>query len=185
MQVVAAGPQIFHVFRHGGASRGTPHEIGIRGKQETLAGPFDGLGLAGAFTHKGAARAQRSFLVHGHEVTKADEGIGHRHAAVHVQQGGETVFAQTFTEGFGHRVHGNGPRRDQFAKRFVVNEANVEMVAAMLDNGLDREMNIGLIEVGAVARIEALPLAGVDVVRGVDPQFRLLGILEGSTVGIV
>ena len=52
----------------------------------------------------------------------------------------------------------------------------------MLDNCLDRQVNIGLVEVGSVPGIEALPLTSVDRILRVDPELGFVVVLQGSIV---
>jgi len=77
--------------------------------------------------------------------------------------------------GIGHRLqpYKLGPRvGQQFAKRCIVNQADVKIAAAMCNERLNAEVDIWLVEVARISRLETLPFPGVDLVAGVNPEFR-------------
>ena len=75
-----------------------------------------------------------------------------------------------------------GPAGDDFLEDGVVDEADVEILGAVVDDGLECELNEGLVEFFIVARGAKSPVAGVDVVVCMDPEFGLVFAVEGGFV---
>jgi hypothetical protein len=64
--------------------------------------------------------------------------------------------------------------RQQFGEGLVVDQTHVEIVGAMVNDGLDEQFQVGLVQFRAGSRHETFPLSRVQFEFGVNPQFRAI-----------
>ena len=76
-------------------------------------------------------------MVKGQQSSHAEEGIGHHHASIVIEQRHQSLLPHMTAHRLLHNLHIVVPPRNQFGKRVIVDETNVEIVAAHIDDGLN------------------------------------------------
>jgi hypothetical protein len=71
---------------------------------------------------------------------------------------------------------------NELTKGFVVDQTDVEILLIVVNDRLDRVMNVGLIQIVRVARSEIFPFTRIDFVLGMNPNLGFVEPVKGRVV---
>jgi len=172
----------FDQFEQDGVVLVGAHEIGARQEGESAVALFREIDVAvDRFADEGSV-IRRGVPESLFERLETQKRIGHDHSAVVIHQFRESDGANPGFHGFCHVVEINVPRRNQFTKAVVIDEANMEIVATLVENAFDGQVEVGLVQIGGRPVLETGPDTRIVLEFGVYPDFGAAVSVEGRIV---